>query len=86
MSASPLGLFLAVLSAVFNGSFAAFSKFKSATLVHPFVFNLYLSVGVFCSSLLVLPTTPAGHRYGKSIDSSAPGSSSLEMPVGMLSQ
>ena len=49
------GLALAVLSAVFNGSFAALSKFKSASLVHPFVFNLYLSFGVFLSSCIVLP-------------------------------
>ena len=53
--ASAVGLSLAVLSAVFNGSFAAFSKLESAGLVHPFIFNLYLALGVWASSCAVLP-------------------------------
>ena len=60
-SASPVGLILAVLSAVFNGSFAGFAKFESAALVHPLVFNLYLSVGVQLSSFFVLPFMPLIH-------------------------
>ena len=52
--ASAVGLSLAVLSAVFNGSFAAFSKLESAGLVHPFIFNLYLALGVWASSCAVL--------------------------------
>lgn len=49
------GLSLAVLSALFNGSFVSFSKFEAAKIVHPFVFNLYLAVGVFISSCTVIP-------------------------------
>ena len=49
------GLGLAVLSALFNGSFAAFGKLEAASLVHPFVFNVYLSVGVFLSSCVFIP-------------------------------
>ena len=52
------GLALAVLSAVFNGSFVSFSKFEDAKIVHPFVFNLYLALGVFFSSCSILPFLP----------------------------
>jgi hypothetical protein len=54
---SVLGYSAAVLSAVLNGSFAAFSKLVPSQ--HPFVFNAVLGVGILLSSallaLLVLP-------------------------------
>ena len=68
-----VGLAIAVVSAIFNGSFVAFAKGKSAGLVHPFVFNLYLSLGVFGSSLAVIPFAL-----------SAPLSPSLACPFGLL--
>ena len=68
-----VGLAVAVLSAVFNGSFAAFSKFKSAQLVHPLIFNLYLSFGVFASSCVAIPVA-------KLVPLSAP----LICPLGFL--
>ena len=59
MPASQLaGLALAVASAIFNGSFAAFSKLKAASLVHPLIFNLYVAAGVCLSSCLALPFMP----------------------------
>lgn len=52
-----VGYGTAVLSAVFNGSFAAISKLVPQQ--HPFIFNALLGVGVFLSSalfgLLVVP-------------------------------
>ena len=53
-----VGVVLTVASAVFNGSFTAFSKARAASLVHPFVFNLYLSFGVCLSSWIVAPCLP----------------------------
>ena len=52
-----IGYFAAVLSAAFNGSFAAVFKTKrvAAANLDPLLFQLYVSVGVFCSSWLVLP-------------------------------
>ena len=59
MPASQLaGLSLAVASAIFNGSFAAFSKLRAASLVHPLIFNLYVAAGVCLSSCLALPFMP----------------------------
>ena len=53
------GLGLAALSAVFNGSFVSFAKLVPAeAAVHPIVFNLYLSFGVFLSSCAVAPFLP----------------------------
>jgi hypothetical protein len=66
------GLALAILSAVFNGSFAAFGKLEAASLVHPFIFNVYLSFGVFLSSCIVIPFLPAL------------GSPPLVCPLGLL--
>lgn len=70
-SARPaVGLLCAVLSAVFNGSFTVPFKAAAASShsdqrrnsleVHPIVFTLYVSVGVFLSSMImVAPFLPA---------------------------
>jgi glucose uptake protein GlcU len=52
-----IGILLAIGSAVFNGSFAALFKTPKMVEVdlHPIVFQLYVSTGVFLSSLLVVP-------------------------------
>ena len=50
-----LGYFLAVFSAVFNGSFTVFAKVDAVKNVDPILFNFYVCVGVFVSSLLVIP-------------------------------
>ena len=52
------GLLFALASAVFNGSFAAFSKLPSAAIVHPIVFNVYVSLGVLMSSVLAIAFLP----------------------------
>ena len=56
MSAA-IGFCTAILSAIFNGSFASLFKFvKMQNLnIHPMVFMLYVSCGVFLSSWLVVP-------------------------------
>jgi len=52
-----IGIFCAIISAFFNGTFTAPFKRKEMTElgIHPMVFQLYCSVGVFLSSWLVLP-------------------------------
>lgn len=52
-----LGYIAAILSAVFNGSFATPYKFQSvaACNLHPILFMLYVSAGVFMSGWLVVP-------------------------------
>lgn len=57
LSMTYLGIICAVGSALFNGSFAALFKTKemSALNVHPMVFQLYVSIGVFLSSWAVVP-------------------------------
>lgn len=52
-----LGFILAVLSAVFNGSFAALSKLPQVQRAgtEPVVFNLYVCLGVFVSGLCSIP-------------------------------
>ena len=55
MALEPMGLVFAVLSTFFNGSFAALSRLEAAGIVHPFVFNLYLALGVCVSSVAVIP-------------------------------
>ena len=59
-----VGVVLTVASAVFNGSFTAFSKARAASLVHPFVFNLYLSFGVCLSSFRNVRSSPLGRLVG----------------------
>jgi len=51
------GFLLALSSAMFNGSFMVFSKLPSvrSAEVHPLIFQLYTSIGVFLSSLLTIP-------------------------------
>eukprot|EP00591_Stephanopyxis_turris_P002744 CAMPEP_0195522182 /NCGR_PEP_ID=MMETSP0794_2-20130614/20089_1 /TAXON_ID=515487 /ORGANISM="Stephanopyxis turris, Strain CCMP 815" /LENGTH=350 /DNA_ID=CAMNT_0040651873 /DNA_START=15 /DNA_END=1067 /DNA_ORIENTATION=- len=51
------GLFCAIGSAVFNGSFSALFKTDNMNelFIHPMVFQLYASIGVFVSSWLVVP-------------------------------
>ncbi|KAJ7287905.1 hypothetical protein O6H91_Y315800 [Diphasiastrum complanatum] len=51
-----LGIFLALLSAVANGTFAVFSKTETVRRanVDPLVFNFWACVGIALSSLLVL--------------------------------
>jgi glucose uptake protein GlcU len=59
MAATTVGLIYmcAILSAIFNGSFAALFKTKKmvALDIHPMVFQLYACGGIFVSSWLVLP-------------------------------
>eukprot|EP00471_Norrisiella_sphaerica_P014249 CAMPEP_0184495232 /NCGR_PEP_ID=MMETSP0113_2-20130426/30731_1 /TAXON_ID=91329 /ORGANISM="Norrisiella sphaerica, Strain BC52" /LENGTH=352 /DNA_ID=CAMNT_0026881329 /DNA_START=1 /DNA_END=1059 /DNA_ORIENTATION=- len=58
MAVSPaVGYIVAVLSAVFNGSFPAAFKIPMVARcdLHPMLFQLYVSFGVFLSSWLVLP-------------------------------
>mmetsp|Transcript_9226 Transcript_9226/g.13894 ORF Transcript_9226/g.13894 Transcript_9226/m.13894 type:complete len:347 (+) Transcript_9226:44-1084(+) len=54
---SALGYIAAGLSAVFNGSFTSPYKFESVAKynLHPILFTQYVSIGVFLSSLLVIP-------------------------------
>jgi len=54
---SAAGFIAAVLSAVFNGSFASVFKTERVERVqlHPLLFQLYVSIGVFLSSMLTLP-------------------------------
>ena len=54
---SGLGYVAAVLSAVFNGSFTTPYKYKrvAACSLHPILFMLYVSTGVFVSSWAILP-------------------------------
>jgi len=51
------GYIAASLSAVFNGSFASLFKFDSVAKkkLHPMYFQLYVSSGVFFSSILSIP-------------------------------
>ena len=52
-----VGMAAAVGSAVFNGSFIVPSKAEALKRfkVHPMVFQLYSALGVFISSMLVIP-------------------------------
>ena len=52
-----VGILLAVLSSVFNGSFVAFAKLESVACVdlHPILFNFYVTLGVAVSSCLAIP-------------------------------
>ena len=79
-----LGLICAILSAVFNGSFAAIGKIPGASDVHPFVFVFYLSIGVFVSSLAVIALQPLGASYNS--DSIVISGSSVPVfaPFGIL--
>lgn len=54
---SGLGFILAASSAVFNGSFAAFSKLPSVQRAgtEPVIFNLYVCLGVFVSGFFAIP-------------------------------
>lgn len=57
METATVGLVCAVLSALFNGSFAALFKTKKMVEldVHPMVFQLHCCCGIFISSWFVLP-------------------------------
>ena len=61
-SSSPaaVGFLLAFASAVCNGSFAAFQKLPQVqrSKPHPIIFNMYVSLGVVVSSLVVIPFLP----------------------------
>ena len=54
------GIILAILSAVFNGSFVAFAKLRSvaACELHPVLFNFYVTLGVFLSCFIAAPFFP----------------------------
>lgn len=54
---STTGTLLAIASAFFNGSFSVLFKTKRMVdlSIHPIIFQLYVSWGVFLSSLFVLP-------------------------------
>ena len=51
------GYIAASLSAVFNGSFASLFKFDGVAKkkLHPMLFQFYVSIGVFISSVLCIP-------------------------------
>ena len=53
----PAGFVFAILAAAFNGCWVAFFKIPSVAKhqLHPVLFNLYVSVGVFISSWFVVP-------------------------------
>ena len=60
------GIILAILSAVFNGSFVAFAKLRSvaACELHPVLFNFYVTLGVFLSCFIAAPFFPlVGARF-----------------------
>ena len=60
------GIILAILSAVFNGSFVAFAKLRSvaACELHPVLFNFYVTLGVFASCFVAAPFFPlVGARF-----------------------
>ena len=60
------GIILAILSAVFNGSFVAFAKLRSvaACELHPVLFNFYVTLGVFLSCFVAAPFFPlVGARF-----------------------
>jgi hypothetical protein len=61
-----VGYIAAVLSAIFNGSFAAVFKTDrvAAANLDPLLFQLYVSCGVFLSSWLVIPFL----KYNTDID------------------
>ena len=70
-----LGGFIAAgLSAIFNGSFAAVFKTERVASVglHPFLFQLYVSVGVFLSSMLCLVPSFMSFNPGLTGDANAP--------------
>lgn len=62
MTKATVGYLTAFLSALANGSFASLMKAPAVTRldppVHPLVFQLYSSVGVFLSSMLALIFLP----------------------------
>eukprot|EP00040_Diaphanoeca_grandis_P022901 m.123869 g.123869 ORF g.123869 m.123869 type:complete len:369 (+) comp29018_c0_seq1:266-1372(+) len=59
------GFILAGSSALFNGSFAIFSKFGGAKNADPVLFNLWLCCGVFLSSMLSAAFFPlTGNEFG----------------------
>ncbi|KAI7841935.1 hypothetical protein COHA_004462 [Chlorella ohadii] len=55
---SRLGLWYAILAAVFNGTFGVFSKLRSTRNEHPLIFNYWLAEGVALSGLLLLVVPP----------------------------
>ena len=66
---SALGYGAAVLSAVLNGSFAAFSKLVPQQ--HPFIFNATLGFGILLSSA-ALALLVRGARRGTPAPAAAP--------------
>jgi glucose uptake protein GlcU len=55
---SRLGLWYAILAAVFNGTFGMLSKLRSTRSEHPLVFNYWMSEGVALSGLFLLAVPP----------------------------
>jgi len=68
------GFIAAGLSAIFNGSFAAVFKTQRVASVglHPFLFQLYVSVGVFLSSMLCLVPSFMSFNPGLTGNANAP--------------
>eukprot|EP01012_Entosiphon_sulcatum_P005391 TRINITY_DN12387_c0_g1_i2.p1 TRINITY_DN12387_c0_g1~~TRINITY_DN12387_c0_g1_i2.p1 ORF type:complete len:306 (+),score=19.25 TRINITY_DN12387_c0_g1_i2:56-973(+) len=64
-----LGLLSAILSALFNGSWAVLSKLECAQ-VNPLVFMMYASLGVFASSWLVIPIIAPMYHFNPSFSGS----------------
>jgi len=80
--AAGVGYLVAILSAFFNGSFASpfnFPQVKRCAL-HPVLFQLYVSIGVFLSSWLAL----AFLKYNKSLTGADDGPSFPFPLLGML--
>ena len=78
-----VGYIAAVLSAVFNGSFTTPYKlrFVADYKLHPILFMLYVSTGVFLSSWLIIPILPYNDNI---IDDDEIGTSFAFTPFGLL--